>query len=341
MSRSLPPFEAPTQGSHNKKVDEIFEQQPQLQQSTNVALLSRGISLLSITQLRDLLRDYSLPTGGNKNVLVNRLIIFLETFGQNQQNILTAFSAKLKKLLSIDAEDPSSSPHSEESSPIQHPQIAQNLPEDILSKLFTQTPSELYESTDIQPSLGPLIVQPDSLNQPYQFTLTSPDKFCIPVLQFSPSFSTVLVSRIVVQLNGTFINLKGPSFYSDLKDLIGHPCTLQIVSIEPATSIIGVVRWMRPIPIQHMINQIALKEPVRKICCNQPPNGICPLTHKIITRPARGVNCMHGECFDVSGFICNSMRNNSWQCPICRKPLTIEDLRIDPYYFALASGSLT
>ncbi|EAY12125.1 SAP domain containing protein [Trichomonas vaginalis G3] len=95
MSRSPPPFEAPTQGSHNKKVDEIFEQQPQLQQSTNVALLSRGISLLSITQLRDLFRDYSLPTGGNKNVLVNRLIIFLETFGQNQQNILTAFSAKL------------------------------------------------------------------------------------------------------------------------------------------------------------------------------------------------------------------------------------------------------
>lgn len=341
MSRSPPPFESPSSVQHNKKLEEIFGPQAQLQQSTNINLLSRGISLLSITQLRDLLRDYSLPTGGNKNVLVNRLIIFLETFGQNQQNILTQFSAKLKRLLSIEVDEANaSSPQSEETSPLPAPPVSQNLPEEVTEKLIATSPSPLYEPTELPPSLGPILVQPDNMKMLYPFSLSSQE--FIPILQFTPSFSQVLLSRVVVQINGTFINLRGPSFFTDLKDYAGRQCTLQVVSVEPPSPVVAVVRWVKQVPIQHMINQISMKEPVKKVPLspNQTINGVCPLTHKIIARPARGVNCIHPECFDMSGFICHAMKTNSWQCPVCRKPVPIDELRIDPYYFAIASGSV-
>ena len=105
MSSSPPPFELSGQ-SRLSRFEDIFGSVTQSgSHPANIALLARGVSLLSITQLRDLLRDFSLPTGGNKHLLVNRLIIYLETFGQNQQNLLAQFSAKLKRLLSVETED--------------------------------------------------------------------------------------------------------------------------------------------------------------------------------------------------------------------------------------------
>ncbi|EAY20206.1 SAP domain containing protein [Trichomonas vaginalis G3] len=339
ISRSPPPFEAPAAIGSFKQSAEVFAQQLSLSPSSNTALLSRGIGLLSITQLRDLLRDYSLPTGGNKQVLVNRLIIFLETIGQSQQNILTAFSAKLKQLLSINTDEANSSPHSDADSPLSNPTVTQNIPLEQVQQLFAGSPSPLYEPTDLPMAFGPVSMQPNT-NQVYNINLTQQDKNAIPLLQLASSFNQVVISKIVVQINGTFINLRGPNFHTSLKDYVDKQITIQIASIDPASQVIGIVRWMKQVPINIMIHQISMKEPLKKqpLQGNQIPSGVCPLTRKIIIRPGRGVNCQHGECFDISGFICNAMKNNSWQCPICRKLLPIEDLRIDPYYFAYASG---
>lgn len=338
ITRSPPPFEAPAPSLRSNKLDDIFGPSMSLQPSNSIALMTRGISLLSITQLRDLLRDYSLPTGGNKHVLVNRLIIFLETIGQNQQNILTAFSAKLKRLLSIEADDAASPAHSEEGSPQQQSPSTQNLPAEIVQQLLTTSPSAIYETTDHSPAYGPFLAV---LNNTYSFQLSTLDNNHAPVLQFTPTFSSVLLSRIVIQLNGAFVTLRGPSFWTDLKHCLDRQVTLQVVSVEPATEIVGVVKWMKQASLQQMIQMICMKEPAMKMPLSGTsiPNGVCPLTRKIITRPGRGVNCMHGECYDISGFICYAMKNNAWQCPICRKLLSLEEIRVDPYYFALASGA--
>ncbi|EAX88006.1 SAP domain containing protein [Trichomonas vaginalis G3] len=340
ITRSPPPFEAPAPSVKATKADEIFPQNMQLQPTNNIALLTRGISLLSITQLRDLLRDYSLPTGGNKHVLVNRLIIFLETIGQSQQNLLSAFSAKLKKLLSIDADESASPSHSEEGSPTPQMQPAQTIPPEISQSLLQGSPSSLYELSDNNPAFGPVLISVN-MNNSHSFTITTADKTLIPILQFVSAYPTVVISRIVIQIDGTFLTMRGPNFYTEMKQFMDRPTSFQVVSVEPETEIVGAIRWMKQVSIHRMIQMICMKEPARKmpLSGSSIPNGICPLTRKVIVRPGRGVNCMHGECYDISGFLCNAIKNNSWQCPICRKQVTLEEIRIDPFYFALASGS--
>ena len=339
ITHSPPPFEAPNPSLRSAPDDLFGHVVPQLQPQTNIALLSRGITLLSITQLRDLLRDYSLPTGGNKHVLVNRLIIFLETFGQNQQNILTAFSAKLKRLLSVEADEAAASSPHEESSPQQMPIISQQIPQDLIQQIFSQTPSVLYEPSDLPPAYGPIVIQPNFGSTSFNFNITNAGTNVVPILQFAPSYVGGLVSRVVIQINGVFLNLRAPGLWSDMKDFIDRPGSFQIISIDPAVPVIATIRWVKPVPVQQLVTQIAQKEAPPKMPVSAPVNGVCPLTRKIIVRPARGATCMHGECFDLTGFICSAIKNNTWQCPICRKPLTMEELRIDPYYFAYASGA--
>ncbi|KAH7719726.1 SP-RING zinc finger domain containing protein [Aphelenchoides avenae] len=56
---------------------------------------------------------------------------------------------------------------------------------------------------------------------------------------------------------------------------------------------------------------------------------ICPITKKRIVDPARGVNCGHLECFDISAYFSKQIDKPFWDCPICQKRLPAEDQRID------------
>jgi len=339
MAHSPPPFEAPSPPIRSFVNDESYNQSNQMQHPTNISLLSRGISLLSITQLRDLLRDYSLPTGGNKHVLVNRLIIFLETFGQNQQNLLVQFSTKLKRLLSVEAEDhsPSNSPQNDETTPPSQPQFP-SLPPEIAAQFGSNSPSCLYEPTEIPNPFGPHLIQPGTS---FPFLLSSQGSTFTPILQVQSGYPGSVISRIVLSINNVYINLRFPALWAELKDFIDRPGTIHFATVEPATPIVVAIRWMKIVTVPQLCNIVSFRDPAPKMPLNnaQKPNGVCPLTRKIIARPSRGVGCMHGECFDLSGFICYAMKNNAWQCPICRKPLQAEELRIDPYYFAIASGA--
>ncbi|KAH7715133.1 SP-RING zinc finger domain containing protein [Aphelenchoides avenae] len=53
------------------------------------------------------------------------------------------------------------------------------------------------------------------------------------------------------------------------------------------------------------------------------------ITKKRIVDPARGVNCSHLECFDISAYLSKQIDKQFWDCPICQKRLPAEDLRID------------
>ncbi|KAH7710052.1 MIZ zinc finger family protein [Aphelenchoides avenae] len=58
---------------------------------------------------------------------------------------------------------------------------------------------------------------------------------------------------------------------------------------------------------------------------------LCPIGKKRIVDAARGVNCTHLECFDLSAYLGSQMKKPSWNCPICKKLLPAENLRVDEF----------
>lgn len=296
-------------------------------QPTNIGLLSRGLQLLSITQLRELLREYSLPTGGNKQSLVNRLIIFLETFGPTQQNSLVQFSLRLKKLLS--AENRSEETEKETESPMLL------LPPEI-SQRFSTSPSALFEISDKDHlAYGPVMIQSKLPSEIIEFSLPPSNSKNIPILQFAPVFPDSPLKTIKIQLLTNVMELSDPALWCPVKEMVNKPITFQVLSTEPNVPIIAVVQWMKRVSLSTIVKQIFDKEPLPYYQPNpgEEINGICHLTHKILTQPCRSIHCKHANCIDLTGFISASIATNVWQCPICHQSINVEDIRCDPNYF--------
>ncbi|ELP90587.1 sumo ligase, putative [Entamoeba invadens IP1] len=55
----------------------------------------------------------------------------------------------------------------------------------------------------------------------------------------------------------------------------------------------------------------------------------CPITKTKMKIPVRGVNCTHVSCFDLENFIRNSTIKQSFNCPICYKPLPVSEIVVD------------
>ena len=90
-----------------------------------------------------------------------------------------------------------------------------------------------------------------------------------------------------------------------------------------------------------------VNEIVKNIVLNRPPSTytgpdtgtqshICPFSHVPITCPVRGTTCYHAQCFDLREFLI-AQDNESWKCPVCQQPLTIDTIAFDPFYFAPSS----
>jgi hypothetical protein len=306
-------------------------------QPPSVLLLARGISLLSITQLRELLREYSLPTGGNKTCLVNRLVIFLETFSPTQQNLLGQFSTKLKSLLSIDPDDstsPSSTNHPED--------VSKSLTfSGMTHRLPTVSPTCLFENTNAPIPFGPVLIHiPQMLGYQHRFALPLPPGDFVPILQFTSVSPRILIRKLSIQLSGVFITFLDNIMWTNVSEFVNRQGLVQILQIDPPVPIIAFIRWMEKVSLVNLTEKILTKKEfiVQYGHSRTRPNGVCPLTRKLIARPARGVKCQHDDCFDLTGFLSYAMRTNSWTCPICHIPLIAEDLRVDPNYFKIAIG---
>lgn len=337
ISQSPPPFD--TQQSPMNRYDQLehIYSNPSSTQGSNVALLSHGISLLSITQLRDLLRDYSLPTGGNKHVLVNRLIIFLETFGQNQQNMISQFSARLKTLLSYEGNqaviDHGLQVPMFDTGPVN---TQQPIPPSLKQQILSKPVSCLFEPADAAPLFENLVPDAELVGSSMQISLPPNDGNAIPILQFVPLVSLESGQKIMFQFGGVFNTLSNNTLWADLSDFSGRTSNLQIQSVEPIVSMCILVRWMKRVPIYQLVQRIITERapaPVYRTHPNSILDGVCPLTRKLIARPARGMKCEHSECFDLTGYICYSLKNKSWACPICNRPLPADELCVDLSYF--------
>lgn len=56
---------------------------------------------------------------------------------------------------------------------------------------------------------------------------------------------------------------------------------------------------------------------------------MCPLGKMRMMTPCRATTCQHLQCFDASLFLQMNERKPTWNCPVCDKPATYDNLVID------------
>ncbi|KAH7718195.1 chromatin protein [Aphelenchoides avenae] len=65
----------------------------------------------------------------------------------------------------------------------------------------------------------------------------------------------------------------------------------------------------------------------------------CPISKKRIQVAAKGVNCRHMQCFDLSAFIQVRACSNRWYCPLCETETKLDQLRIIEFVNAILQAT--
>ncbi|KAK9068657.1 hypothetical protein SSX86_012772 [Deinandra increscens subsp. villosa] len=63
----------------------------------------------------------------------------------------------------------------------------------------------------------------------------------------------------------------------------------------------------------------------------------CPMSGSRMKIAGRFKPCVHMGCFDLEVFVEMNQRSRKWQCPICLKNYSLEDVIIDPYFTRITS----
>ncbi|XP_024310394.1 E3 SUMO-protein ligase SIZ2 [Brachypodium distachyon] len=63
----------------------------------------------------------------------------------------------------------------------------------------------------------------------------------------------------------------------------------------------------------------------------------CPMTGSRIKVAGRFKPCLHMGCFDLEAFVELNQRSRKWQCPICLKNYSVDNMVIDPYFNRITS----
>ncbi|KAK3505109.1 PINIT domain-containing protein [Neurospora crassa] len=57
----------------------------------------------------------------------------------------------------------------------------------------------------------------------------------------------------------------------------------------------------------------------------------CPLSYMRLSKPCRGLNCGHIQCFDATSYLQLQEQGPQWLCPICSKSVPFDQLAMDEY----------
>ncbi|KAG1339129.1 E3 SUMO-protein ligase SIZ1 [Cocos nucifera] len=68
-----------------------------------------------------------------------------------------------------------------------------------------------------------------------------------------------------------------------------------------------------------------------------PVNLRCPMSGSRMKTAGRFKSCVHMGCFDLEAFVELSQHSRKWQCPICLKNYSLENIIIDPYFNRITS----
>ncbi|KAK9072596.1 hypothetical protein SSX86_009031 [Deinandra increscens subsp. villosa] len=72
-----------------------------------------------------------------------------------------------------------------------------------------------------------------------------------------------------------------------------------------------------------------------------PVNLRCPMSGSRMKIAGRFKPCAHMGCFDLEVFVQMNQRSRKWQCPICLKNYSLEDVIIDPYFSRITTKMQT
>ena len=57
----------------------------------------------------------------------------------------------------------------------------------------------------------------------------------------------------------------------------------------------------------------------------------CPYTNQMVQIPTRSIECRHLRCFDLHNFLFVNRDKPVWQCPLCARPVGLDELEIDQF----------
>lgn len=57
-----------------------------------------------------------------------------------------------------------------------------------------------------------------------------------------------------------------------------------------------------------------------------------PLSKMRMNLPARGIDCIHMQCFDAIQFLQMNEQKQTWICPLCKKKVRFEDIEVDEFF---------
>lgn len=60
-----------------------------------------------------------------------------------------------------------------------------------------------------------------------------------------------------------------------------------------------------------------------------------PLSKTRMQLPARGVHCIHMQCFDAIQFLQMNEQKQTWACPLCKKKVKFEDIEVDEFFLII------
>ena len=146
-------------------------------------------------------------------------------------------------------------------------------------------------------------------------------------LSISPPFI-----HVPIVLNGThFIAQNEPK---DITLSIAHENNIIFCSIGFSIPVYAEIHFTDPVDIDSLVKRVIEKfGPLPDMPPDPFANRNCPITHRPIEFPGRGIDCNHFQCFDLRSYIEKSYESNQWICPVCQKQLIYENLRDDPNYY--------
>lgn len=57
-----------------------------------------------------------------------------------------------------------------------------------------------------------------------------------------------------------------------------------------------------------------------------------PLSKTRMELPARGIDCIHLQCFDAKQFLQMNEQKQTWSCPLCKKKVKFENIEVDEFF---------
>lgn len=302
---------------HEKENDKLVNE--------SISLISKSFALLDIGQLRSLLNLFSLPTTGVKNQLLKRLIVFVETFGPRQKYIIPQIQMELKLFLSDNV--------AQYPFPKKNKNLEPN-PELIRRITFDDIPSFIFQKEEqIKFCFGPVIIRRSDIPSASYDFFNPEINGLHPILNICPLNEKYILNKVVIEFNSTQLVLNDRLFWFRFPDDIRKVEKLKVLEVEPLTSVVMYVRWMNLKSIDDILKSIKKFDPSLHSLVESNQNydyKLCPFSRKIMNHPARGVNCNHKECFDLTYYLSDSLHTNKWKCPFCNNLVLAEDLRIDP-----------